>query len=806
MAAAGKLVRGRRWSERLHTIRLRLLLPVAVASIGLLALGSVQVITTADVAGDAGDAVAASAAATATVRLAYHLEQEIAEGDALRQRGGGAGASLLTAAREQTDGALADFNRASRAAMRDAPALRALLDEADKQVVLLPKVRAAADRLAAGQLAETTYEDLDHSLLAVADAVPELITDAELASSARAVAALASAEHLAAEERDLLRGVFRRGAYQPGELATLAGLNGAENERLGEFSRYATPAQRSSYTALLSGGDVTNAAHMISAALASGRQPNALQVDPDAWYTAQSNTLLRLHLLEVGISGDLDHSARSDQAIARAKSIVTGVSTVGLVALAFGTALVLAIRTSRRLRALRRTALAVAGEELPGTVAAMTQAEDLRSVQATMDAAAVEADSLVVAGTDEIAEVGAALTAVHHQAVHLAAEQAGLRLDVAALFIALSRRSQTLIQRQSRLLVDFQRTETDPEALLRLAALDQLAARMRRNEENLLVLAGGEPGRRVLTSVPLVDVLRAAAAEIEESSRVEAAGMAEVGVAAHAVRDVIHLLAELMENAAMFSPPNSRIRVSARQSVDSVTVSIFDEGIGMPVWQVAELNTRLARPTMLTSELAGTMGLLVVGRLAARHSIIVELRSSTPGGTVALIALPNSVLAPALAASGLVNALLHPAGTPAAPAVQAAPFAAPLPDSVQQADGAAVDRAAAREPRTSAPSIGSGQARSGVEPDRTRPGQEPDRAGAQQGAALPKRQTGSPNRSTVGTAEVVVPPPERRATPDPNTVRARLSGLAHGLAAGDRRAGPADDRPGRNGTNPQEGS
>lgn len=795
MAAAGKLAESRRGGKGLHTIRLRLLLPVAVASIGLLALGSVQVLSATQVAGDAGDAAAASAAATATVRLVYELGQEIAEGDALRQRGGGAGASLLTTARDQTDRAVAEFDRAGRVAIRDAPGLRALLDAADKQVALLPKVRAAADRLTADQLSQTTYEDLNHSLLAVADAVPELMTDVDLASSARAVAAIANAEHLAAEERDLLRGVFRRGAYLSGELAALASLSGANNERLAEFNRYATPAQRATYTSLISGGDVTTAAHMISAALASGRQPNALKVDPDAWYTAQSNTLRRMHLLEVDISRSLDHAARSDQAMAQAKAAVTGISTVGLVLLAFGTALFLAIRTSRRLRALRRAALAVAGEELPGTIAAMTQAEDLRSVQAVMDSAAAEADSLVVAGSDEVAEVGAALTAVHHQALRLAAEQAGLRLDVAALFAALSRRGQTLIQRQSRLLAEFQRTETDPEALLRLSALDQLAARMRRNEENLLVLAGGEPGRRVMTSVPLVDVLRAAASEIEESSRVEAAGMTDVGVAAHAVRDVIHLLAELMENAAMFSPPNSRIRVSARRSVDSVTVSIFDEGIGMPVWQVAELNTRLARPTMLTSELAGTMGLLVVGRLAARYGIIVELRSSTPGGTVALIALPNSVLAPALAASGLVNALLHPPGSRAVPE---APFAAPLPESVQQPDGAPAEVPAAPDPRPPASSI---------EPGRPRPGQEPGGTGAQQqGDALPRRQTGSGRRSAVATADVVVPPPERRATPDPNTVRARLSGLAHGLSAGDRRAGPADDRQGRNGKNPQEGS
>ncbi|HKT01200.1 MAG TPA: nitrate- and nitrite sensing domain-containing protein, partial [Rugosimonospora sp.] len=521
-------------------------------------------------------------------------------------------------------------------------------------------MRAATDRLDADQLSAPTYEDLNRNLLAIADAIPELMTDVELGASARAAAAIATAEHLAAQERDLLRGVFRRGAFQPGELATLASLTGAENERLAEFNRYATNSQRDEYTSLMSAEDVATAGRIAGAALVADRQPAALKIDPDTWYIAQSNTVRRLHLLEVDLARWLDHSALIDEDLAQTRAAVTGLSTAGLVVLAFGTALALAVRTARRLRALRGAALDVAGVELPGTIAAMTKAGDVRSVQAAMHAAASRADSLEVSGSDEIAEVGTALTAVHRQALHLAAEQASLRLDVAALFVALSRRGQTLIQRQLRLLDEFERSETDPQTLSRLFALDHLAARMRRNEENLLVLAGGEPGRRVLSPVPLVDLIRAAAAEIEDFQRVDADNVTEVGVAAHVVRDVIHLLAELMENATMFSPPTSKVRVSARRSVDSVTISVFDEGIGMPQHQVEELNARLARPTMLTAELAGTMGLLVVGRLAIRHGIAVELRSTAPGGTVALVTLPNSILAPAPPFTTHATSLLYP--------------------------------------------------------------------------------------------------------------------------------------------------
>ncbi|MBO0869310.1 MAG: hypothetical protein J2P15_12140, partial [Micromonosporaceae bacterium] len=345
---------------------------------------------------------------------------------------------------------------------------------------------------------------------------------------------------------------------------------------------------------------------------------------------------------------------------------------------------------------------------------------------------------------DEIGAVSSALSAVHRQALRLAADQAALRLDVAALFVALSRRGQTLIQRQLRLIDQFERSETDPRILHRLFQLDHLAARMRRNEENLLVLAGGEPGRRVLRAVPLVDLIRAAAAEIEDYDRVDPVDVAEVGVAAHAARDMIHLLAELMENATAFSPPSSRVRVTARRSVDVVTISVFDDGIGMPADQVGQLNQRLRHPTVLTAELAGTMGLLVVGRLAARHHISVELRSTQAGGTVALVGMPAAILAPVPALTVHTASVLHPD-----PVAIEAPPQRPAPDPLPAPAGSPLPR--------------------------RRPG----------GLLLP------------GSIPAPVPhgEPDARVdgatTPDPELVRARLSGLGQGLARGDRRPAPA---------------
>src|SRR5207248_7099955 len=190
----------------------------------------------------------------------------------------------------------------------------------------------------------------------------------------------------------------------------------------------------------------------------------------------------------------------------------------------------------------------------------MSEAGEPGHVRSALHDSVVHAEKLAVRGTDEIGEVGAALGAVHRQALRLAAEQALLRLDIAGLFVALSRRGQSLIHRQLALIEEFENVESDPQRLEKLFELDHLAARMRRNEENLLVLAGGEPGRRVTSPVSLIELVQAAAAEIEDFARVDHTHVLDVGVGAHAVRDVIHLLAELLENAATYSPPESRVR------------------------------------------------------------------------------------------------------------------------------------------------------------------------------------------------------------------------------------------------------
>src|SRR3982751_3186134 len=242
---------------RLRSIRLRLLLPIVVATAGLVVLGVVQTQFAVRTSIDARRAQVMASTATATVRLEHRLEQEIAEVDALRARGGSAGNQLVAAAREQTDLASARFRTAATAAGNAAPALREVLDAADVELSKLSAVRDTVGTLKAGQLSGDRYADLSRSLIAVADALPTQLSDAQLAATARAVAAIAAAEHLGAQQRDLLSQVFRRNSFAAGEVAQLAQLVGAQDERLAEFTRSATPSQLGSYNQLMGSDDVT---------------------------------------------------------------------------------------------------------------------------------------------------------------------------------------------------------------------------------------------------------------------------------------------------------------------------------------------------------------------------------------------------------------------------------------------------------------------------------------------------------------------------------------------------------------------
>jgi signal transduction histidine kinase len=257
----------------------------------------------------------------------------------------------------------------------------------------------------------------------------------------------------------------------------------------------------------------------------------------------------------------------------------------------------------------------------------------------------VEAPPLEIGETTEVAQVGEAFTIMQRTAIEAAIGQANLRKGVRQVFLNLARRSQSLLHRQLTMLDGMERRTTDPDALEELFRLDHLTTRMRRHAEGLIILSGALPARAWSTPVRVVDVVRAAIAEVESYTRVRVFVLSEASLQGTAVADVTHLVAELVENAASFSPPHTQVQVRAESVSNGFVVEIEDAGLGMNEEQLAEVNLRLATPPDFDLADTDRLGLFVVAQLAGRHNIKVTLRSSPYGGTTAIILLPAELMA-----------------------------------------------------------------------------------------------------------------------------------------------------------------
>src|ERR1700753_3703284 len=265
--------------------------------------------------------------------------------------------------------------------------------------------------------------------------------------------------------------------------------------------------------------------------------------------------------------------------------------------------------------------------------------------------ATVQFEPIGIDSTDEIGEVARAFDQVHSEAARLAGDEAMLRANLNAMFVNLSRRSQTRIERQLGIIESLEQTEHDSSRLSSLFRLDHLATRMRRNSENLLVLAGHEVTRRWSQPVPLVDVLRAAISEIEQYERVVLNVQPGIVVVGQAVHDVVHLVAEIGEHATTVSPEDPQVYVSGQPLTSGgVLLDITDNGVGISDQEMSHANWRLDNPPVVDVAVSRRLGLVLVARLAARHGVGVRLRHAQAGGLTALIWLPDTVAAPEVAA------------------------------------------------------------------------------------------------------------------------------------------------------------
>lgn len=576
--------------------------------------------------------------------LAHDVE---AERDAMAERaagGGRAGGAETLAARQEAVDADARKVRAAAADVQTySSSLRLAVGNVLNRVDDLPALRTAAARLAPGVIIDKYTEFVD-DFTSFHILVSQDAPTAELAQSALALADLANAKDAASRERALLSSALWEGRFEPLDRAAVDDARAEMDTSINAFRSSATPAQLRLFEDTVTGPELDRAEVTRLQTLAVADSSRQLRVrlgirTARSWTSDSTARVDKLRTVEKSIAADLAAKAEDARSGAQTAAIRDGVLLFIVLAIVLATLIVMARSLVRPLRRLQSGALDVANTRLPGLV------DRLRDPEAA--AGGIEVKPIEIDSIDEIGQVARAFDEVHREAVRLAADEAVLRGNINAMFVNLSRRSQSLIERQLRLIEELEQSERDEEQLGNLFRLDHLATRMRRNCENLLVLGGQEQVRRWNQPVPLIDVVRASLSEVEQYERVALRVQGDMTVAGPVVNDLVHLLAELVENATVFSSENTKVTVSGQMlSGGGCMLQITDNGVGMSPEELEQANWRLANPPVIDFSAARRMGLFVVGRLAVRHGIRVELRAAQGGGLTAFVVLPDAVVTP----------------------------------------------------------------------------------------------------------------------------------------------------------------
>ncbi|GIJ58738.1 sensor histidine kinase [Virgisporangium aurantiacum] len=680
-------------------VRSKLALVVAIPATAFTALATVQI------AGAAGDSAEVSA---------FHDRVRLAEPIA-------ALTTALQTERDRTAGEMADAVRddafdkavgADRTAvdtaykrLADAAGARAIpLGEAAQRVDDLADARAAARTGALPP--EAVFQAYGAAVSALITLLPQATAgpDAALLSPTIAVQEIARAKEHASQLRARLYAACRGRFAEPATYQVYAEAVAEQRAAVQRFRASAAPDVAAALSRPVGSADGNGAAGVEAVKLRdqilAQIRSRTVSVPPEDWWRVSTGDLSVLGEAEHRAIDRLDSDAAALVDTQHTRTLRLTALILAVLVITLGSWILIGRSMVKSLRELRGQALDVAQRRLPEAI------ERLRSVerQADLDNLPTAAfPQLSATRGDEIEEVGDAFAAVHASAVRLAGEQAELRRGTTAMIVNVARRSQALVERQLKLLDEVQGAENDPDQLANLFRLDHLLTRMRRNDENLLVLAGVETARRRPDPVPLSAVVLAAMAEIEAYERV----LSDVDDGGYihgpAVADVIHILAELLENATRYSPPDTIVTVLGRVAPDgrSAVLRVSDRGLGMSAEKLAEANEKITHAAESPPVAAATaqMGLWVVGRLAGRRGIRVGLRPLNKG-VQAEVAIPAALLVPPpskpyaeLAKSVLRRSMTHLlsrelAGVTAAPAngPRAVESAAPAPGT-QNAGG-----------------------------------------------------------------------------------------------------------------------
>jgi signal transduction histidine kinase len=476
--------------------------------------------------------------------------------------------------------------------------------------------------------------------------IAEGTADSGLVNDVQALQSLSLAKDQAAQQRAILFNALSQQLFADGEQQALTTAVSVQGADLTAFGTTATADEQRSLRNTVA-GPLVNKAELIEEYVISvgSLDTTALGISPGTgpgqaapqWYSAMSSTIDKMQTVELQVAGSIVARSHVLQGGAEQSAIFTAVLTAVILLLVLMATLVVARSLVRPLRRLRAGALDIATVQLPERVRQLGEALD--------PATSLEVAPIDVLSADEIGQVARAFDQVHAEAVRLAGNEAMLRSSFNAVFVNLSRRCQSLIERLARTIDSLEQNEEDPDRLSSLFTIDHLVTRMRRNSENLLLLAGHESARKWSEPVPLADVARAAISEIEQYSRVVLSIQPGVAVSGQAVSDVVRLLAELIENATIFSPKDTQVRVSAQElSSGGVLIEVSDSGVGVSNARLAEMNRRLDDPPVIDASVARHMGLFAVSHLAERDGVRVRLRAGSPHGVTALVWLPESLI------------------------------------------------------------------------------------------------------------------------------------------------------------------
>ena len=489
-------------------------------------------------------------------------------------------------------------------------------------------------------------------MITLNDLIAQGISDPGLVNDVRTLNSLALAKDEAAQQRALFFHTFTDQFFGDGEQQALTTALSEELNDTAAFETTATPAEQKAFTAIVAGPGVDLAEGIEDFILPDGNPLDITQVDgislnkaPARWYSAMSDKIDKMQTVEQQVASNIVARSQVLRRDAEESALLNGILTAVILFLVLLATLFVARSLVRPLRRLREGALNIATVQLPERVRQLGEDGD---PAVSLDVAPID-----VLSADEIGQVARAFDQVHAEAVRLAGNEAMLRSSFNAMFVNLSRRSQSLIERLARTIDSLEQNEADPDRLSNLFSMDHLVTRMRRNSENLLLLAGHETARKWSAPVPLADVVRAATSEIEQYSRVAMKIQPGISVTGPAVSDVVHLLAEIVENATIFSSKDTPVHISGHEIPSGgVLIEVSDSGVGVPEARLTEMNLRLDNPPVIDVSVSRHMGLFAVARLAERHGVRVRLRARSPRGLIALVWLPDSVTERGTAPSG----------------------------------------------------------------------------------------------------------------------------------------------------------